>query len=112
MPEYGAQSAHNKNAFDFLATKAPEYTDWQITMLFYAALHSANRHFEMKGIEVPTNHNKRLKVMKDRLPTMVEAYKNLQTLSEQSRYGGRGEVDDVAMKSALKSYAEIMDRLS
>lgn len=89
-----------------------EYTDWQITVLFYAALHSANCHFEMNGIKAPTNHNKRLVLIKDRLPTMAEAYKNLQTLSEQSRYGGRGKVDDVSIKSALKSYAEIMDRLS
>ena len=112
MPEYGAQSAHNKNAFDFLATKAPEYTDWQITMLFYAALHSANRHFEMNGIEVPTNHNKRFKVIKDRLPTIVKAYKNLQTLSERSRYVGRSKVDDVAMESALESYCQIVNRLA
>lgn len=112
MPEYGAQSVHNKNAFDVLATKAPKYTDWQITMLFYAALHWINLYFELNGVTVPTNHSKRLKLIKNKLPTIVEAYRNLQTLSEQARYGGRGEVDDVAIKSALRSYAEIADRLS
>ena len=48
-----AYRAHNKRAFDFLGTRAPEYADWQITTLFYAALHGFNRHFEQHGIEAP-----------------------------------------------------------
>ena len=111
MPEHGAQSAHNKNAFDFLATKEPEYLDWQITALFYAALHSFKRHLELSGAKLPTSHGERSKMVKIRLPTIWGAYKNLQTLSEQSRYGGRGQVSDASLKSALRSYSQIMDRL-
>lgn len=111
MPAYGAQSAHNKKTHDFLATEAPEYSDWQITTLFYSALHSFNRHFELEGVEIPDRHGKRLALINRKLPSIREAYKNLQMLSEQSRYGGRDEADDSAVKSALKSYREIMDRL-
>ena len=111
MPGYGAQSAHNKNAFDFLATRSPEYLDWQITALFYAALHSLNQHFELLGVKVPASHSKRSRLVKRRLPSIWRPYKNLQALSERSRYVGRGGVDDASEESALRSYAEIMDGL-
>ena len=111
MPGYGAQSAHNKNAFDFLAAKSPEYLDWQTAALFYAALHSFNRHFELLGVKVPASHSKRSRPVKRRLPSTWRLYKNLQALSERSRYVGRGGVDD-ASESAPRSYAEIMDGLS
>ena len=52
MPAYGAQTAHNKKTHDFLATEAPEYSDWQIITLLYSTLHS-NRHFQLEGIEIP-----------------------------------------------------------
>ena len=112
MTVHGAQSIHNKNTYDFLITKTPKYLDWQITTLFYAALHAVNRHFELQGIKAPERHGKRLALVKRRLPSISSAYQNLQMLSEQSRYGGRDEVDDDSMKSALKFYSRIMSELA
>lgn len=112
MSAYGAQSTHNKNACDFLGAARSEYVDWQITMLFYSALHLTNQYFEFRGIPIPDRHNQRLESVRRELPDIIEAYKNLKVLSEQSRYEGRGRVDDISLASALKSHSEIADRLA
>ena len=61
---------------------------------------------------MPPSHNKRSRLVKRRLPSIWRPYKNLQALSERSRYVGRDGVDDASEESALRSYAEIMDGLS
>ena len=112
MSAYSAQSAHNKKAHDFLGAGYPEYLDWQITTLFYSALHLFNRHFALRGIKMPKNHRERFKLIERQLPSMSKAYLRLKSLSEQSRYGGRAEVTARSLKSALESYSEIVKQLA
>lgn len=112
MSTYSVQSTHNEDACDFLGTKTPRYADWEITTLFYAALHSINAYFELRGVRIPHNHVKRLRMVKRELPAIAKAYERLQSLSENSRYGGMGAVDGTSMKSARTSYSEITDHLS
>lgn len=112
MTDYVAQSTHNKKTHDFLNTKTPEYRDWEITTLFYAALHAVNRHLESKGIKMPKNHVVRLRLVKIELPSIFEEYKNLKLLSERSRYLGQEKVSGSSLKSALESYFEIMRKLA
>ena len=112
MPSYSEQSAHNKNAHDLLGTRSPEYLDWQITALFYSALHSFNHHFELRGIRKPENHRQRSRLIARELPSTYDEYRNLKSLSEQARYGGRVEINDRSMESAFESYRKIVKRLA
>ena len=112
MTDYVAQSKHNKKTHDFLNTKTPEYRDWEITTLFYAALHAVNRHFESRGIKVPTNHGARRSLVRHKLPAVYEPYMRLRVLSERSRYKGLETANDACLESALKSYSKIRQLLA
>ena len=112
MSAHGVQSAHNEDTCNFLGTETPKYMDWEITTLFYAALHSINAYFEQRGILVPDSHRKRLRAVKRELPAIATAYEKLQSLSENSRYGGMGAVDGTSIKWARISYSRITDHLS
>lgn len=108
MPSYRAQVVHNEDTCGFLGTETPKYVDWEITTLFYAALHSINRCFELQGVEIPRLHRERREAIEDKLPNIAKSYRALKVLSEQSRYDGRGEVDSNSMEEARKLYSEIM----
>ena len=112
MSPYSTQSAHNKKAHDFLGSGYPEYLDWQITTLFYSALHLFNHHFALRGIKMPDNHRARTRAIERELPSTLKAYLGLKSLSEQSRYGGRAEITARSLKSALELYSEIAKRLA
>ena len=112
MASYSTQSAHNKGAHDLLEGSAPKYIDWQITVLFYAALHAVNFYFELQGIPAPRYHRERLSLIRQHLPAISDEYKNLQFLSEQARYCGREEVDATSTESARRSYSAIMRHLA
>ena len=112
MSSYSAQSTHNKNAHDFLSARSPEYLDWQIAALFHSALHLFNHHFELRGIEKPDNHRARSRLVGRELPSIAKDYLKLKSLSEQSRYGGRTEISDSSIKTAVKSYSRIVKYLT
>ena len=112
MSPYSEQSAHNKNAHDLLGTRSPEYLDWQITALFYSALHLFNHHFELRGIRKPENHRQRSRLIAHELPSTYDEYRNLKSLSEQARYGGRAEITASSIRTAVKSYSEIVKHLA
>lgn len=112
MPSYSEQSAHNKNAHDLLGTRSPEYPDWQITALFYSALHLFNHHFELRGIRKPENHRQRYRLIARELPHTAKDYTKLKSLSEQARYGGRAEISASSIRTAVKSYSEIVKHLA
>ncbi len=85
--------------------------DWQITTLFYSALHLFNHYFALRGIKMPDNHRARIRAI-ERLPSALKAYLGLKSLSEQLRYGGRAEITTRSLKSALELYSEIAKRLA
>lgn len=79
------QYKHNKNLPN--AISYPDrYADWSITAMFYSALHLINSYCNNRGIPIPTTHHKRSRLVKNELPQIRLAYRNLLTLSQDSRY--------------------------
>ena len=103
-----AQSEHNKDTHDFLNTKTPKYSDWEITVLFYAALHGVNHNFQQRGFAVPASHFKRNKLVEKELPLIYKSYRKLHTLSIQSRYS-INKISDATRNEALRLYLNIVN---
>lgn len=68
--------------------KTPEYADWEVIPLFYAALHSVN-YFERRGLVLHESHRERGGMINSRLPRVGRAYRKLYMPSMKSRYGAR-----------------------
>lgn len=52
------QAQHNETAYHFLGSASPPFIDWQVTSLFYAALHYVDAYLATKGIH-PHDHMER-----------------------------------------------------
>ncbi len=65
---HAVQSIHNKDASDFLNTKTPAYVDWEITSLFYSALHLVDAYCAKNQAEQQlSNHRERSKFVRENL---------------------------------------------
>lgn len=91
---YESQSNHNKDTHDFLHTKNPSYVDWEITTLFYAALHLVNGYFKRNGIPLPRNHHDRSILMNEKLHSLYPTYRKLYALSIKARYKWKNKMND------------------
>jgi len=70
-----------------LAISAGQFWDWEITILFYAALHYVDSFFsELTPPEHPKKHGKRRKLVGNHLNPIAEDYRLLNALSENARY--------------------------
>ena len=78
------QSLHNHKTYAYLAAKNPSYRDWEITVLFYSALHLVDTRAKITSN--PKNHVARRRWIEDHMGPISNDYKKLQTLSEKSRY--------------------------
>lgn len=70
----------------------------------FAVLHSVNRYLQLRGLPIPSNHGKRSESVMHELPDIVEEHENLKSLSQQSRYCGKGGADEDSVTSALRPY--------
>ena len=81
------QYMHNKKlSDDMMHSFQSQYNDWQITSLFYSALHLINSYFYKNNMPRPTNHRKRSEAVKKELPAIYSEYQELRELSEHARY--------------------------
>jgi len=64
------------------------YNDWQVTSLFYSALHLVQAYFSAQGGVYPTRHGGRRKAIRadKNLRTIRREYHDLKTMSETARY--------------------------
>lgn len=84
---HASQSRHNRSCSHDLSAKSQNrYLDWEITILFYSALHIVNEYFSQKNIPVPTDHIRRRKQVKEYLGPIYAEYQQLYTLSIRTRY--------------------------
>ena len=100
MPEVGehlAQARHNEEVVLYLGRVSPDYVDWQMTVLFYAALHYVDAYFaagQLGGATVsllprnlhPRNHAERDQLVSRHLPAVQRAYRLLKDHSIDARY--------------------------
>ncbi len=80
------QWRHNLGAAEALyGLQAGRFVDWEVTMLFYAVMSLVNGWFERRGLNVPTTHYSRRRMVKKYLPHLYEDYGRICTLSEIAR---------------------------
>jgi len=105
------QSNHNKDTSDFLNTQNPNHIDWEITTLFYAALHRVDNYFRNNGPRIPTNHPERKRLVRQELPNAYSAYHMLFTLSIRARYIAGLNLQEPERALAANSYAALTANL-
>jgi len=94
MPQYGqhkAQAEHNKKLLNFFKeqSKQSEYSDWYVTIAFYAALHYFEAVISMKpvnGLSHSRNHAVRNRVIKTTFKGLYQPYATLYERSRAARY--------------------------
>lgn len=81
------QAEHNESLYRHLAAAAPTYADWQITALFYAALHYVDSYLAKTNIH-PPDHAQRQKWvwMVGDLKSIAIDYALLRDRSQDARY--------------------------
>ena len=84
VQEYLEKAERNEKLADTLASLPERYTEWEVTALFYSALHYVNAFLEVKGLR-PTIHHARLRLV-SRLTGFVKEYENLSQKSVNARY--------------------------
>lgn len=85
------RSQHNKSLDGFLRSGSNEYCDWQVTALFYAALHLIDAYREVRGIlpiDEEPNHSERWRavVSDDRFKSIKNDFRRLIDFGVQARY--------------------------
>lgn len=81
-----AQSKHNIDSNRYLTKANPDYRDWEITTLFYSAVHIVNTYFLLAAKKSPNTHQQRKKLVESELYPIYSAYYSLEHLSRKSRY--------------------------
>ena len=105
MSWHESQSNHNKNTCDFLHTENPRHIDWEVTTLFYSALHLVNNYFEKNNIALPETHNAREKLVKKELPSIHPHYRKLHSLSLRARYTVGHKMQDSDRQIATNNFS-------
>ena len=80
------QSTHNFDTCKYLQIENPRHKDWEVTSLFYSALHLVEGYlFLIKNI-TPRGHKRRSNAVMAELPLIFNEYDTLFWLSIKSRY--------------------------
>ena len=101
------QSKHNIDSNRYLVKANPDYPDWEITTLFYSAIHIVNAYLFLAVSKVPKSHYKRKELIKLELNSIYRDYCSLETLSQKARY--RSSYQDITpeVDKAKRCHAEI-----
>jgi hypothetical protein len=109
------QAEHNEALFSQLEVFSPQFLDWQVTTLFYAALHYVDAYLATApptGVH-PDTHRDRLHLVETErnLRPIARDYRLLMTQSVQARYEAvRFTASEVASFRA-EEFARIRSRI-
>ncbi len=84
VQEYLIKAERNERLADILASLPERYTEWEVTVLFYSALHYVNAFLEMQGLEA-THHHARYQLIAS-MTNFAREYENLSQKSVNARY--------------------------
>ena len=84
VQQYLSKAVRNEEFADALASHSVRYTEWEVTALFYSALHYVNSFLEMQGLEA-THHFARFRLIAN-LTDFSKEYENLSQKSNNARY--------------------------
>lgn len=79
------QSKHNVRSSRYLERDTPLYRNWEITTLFYSALHIVESYLSKIAGEVKS-HTARNDLIRNHLSGISNEYRKLKDLSEKARY--------------------------
>ena len=103
-----AQWGHNLEATKALcASREGGFADWEVTMLFYASMSLVNGWLERRGLNVPTGHRLRRRMVKKYLPHLYEDYGRICIMSEDARYGEGHAMGDTERQEASAIHERI-----
>ena len=108
--DHAAQSRHNERVHDLIHSRTPDYLDWEVTTMFYAALHMIDKRLQDLG-ETACDHRRRLAAVKRCLPKLHEPYSDLYVMSLSARYTGAGIVDANLIRDARRAYEQLKNGL-
>ena len=106
---YDMQHVHNQTfSCDILHAFQSKYKDWEVTSLFYSALHLINGYFDLHDIELPEDHHRQKKTVNEKLQRIYHDYTCLFDLSIRSRYIEGYKISDLEVKRAKEYYSNIV----
>lgn len=110
MRWYALQSVHNHGAQRYLSGR-PLYADWEITILFYSALHAINEHLFSMG--EPRSHSARNKLVYAKMPHVRREYYALYALCRKVGYDvSYAEVSEADRQIAIGLHSSIRLKLN
>ncbi len=80
------QSSHNFDTKKYLAQANPLHKDWEVTTLFYSAVHVVDSYLVLVKNTKPRTHTQRKKLVKQELSPIFDDYDSLELLGRKSRY--------------------------
>ena len=81
------QAEHNESLFLALDARSPTFTDWQMTSLFYAALHYIDAYLAIIGLHPKSHRERGRELASDQfLSSLFVDYQRLKDRSEDARY--------------------------
>jgi hypothetical protein len=95
------KKSNNLDAYSCLNLKNPQFIDWEIVTVFYAALHLIDAYFAKNNIH-PTDHTDRRHLINNNtnLDPIRNDYKYLYLLSKTARYD-RAVMSQKEIQSAI-----------
>ena len=88
-------------------SRAGGFADWEATMWFYAAMSLVNGWLVRHGLDVPTRHYARRRMVKKHLPHLFKDYCRICTLSEAARYKKGYDMGDAERQKARAIHERI-----
>ena len=80
------QRKHNIDSNRYLVKANSDYQDWEITTLFYSAIHIVNAYLFLVVNKIPTSHYKRKKLIELELNLIYPYHCSLEMQSQKARY--------------------------
>ena len=82
--EHLAKARRNESLLEDLSNLPTRYTEWEVTVMFYSALHFVSAFLATLG-EHPENHHQRKKLVAQ-LTRIAAEYEDLREASNEARY--------------------------
>ena len=112
--EFLAQAERNERFAEAASSLAERFTEWEVTALFYAALHYVNAFLKSQDLEPQTHHARGRLVQ--RHTEAWDEYHSLYVSSVVARYGLKrytpAEVDELRAGPFQQVKTEMLQRLS
>ncbi len=115
LPSYYQKSiANKKKAFEHLNQKTPTHIEWEVVIIFYAALHLVNDYFYKNGIEFVKRHGGRMKAIKkdSKICDLYEDYRIMFERSNDARYEENVQITEEDRDDMKRRLSKIESKLS